>query len=174
MDIEQLSPTEQFHRSLRCMVDLYRFAGRGIEYSLEAFILECGRDFTGARLPPRMRRGERGYCFANAARIARRRPDLLYAEGYGFRIGLDIPVHHAWLVDRTGAVIDPTWDRPEECLYRGIALGFSVLKVARRQTGCASALQAATGLNRVLAAWVRTGQVSTEPRIIAANTGERK
>jgi len=47
-------------------------------------------------------------CYANAYRLAEQHPaELTYAEGYA--LGCVIPTPHAWCVDRTGLVVDPTW-----------------------------------------------------------------
>lgn len=57
-------------------------------------------------------------CFYNAGSLAMYE-GYQYVEGFAMRPSLAIPIHHAW-VERDGKVIDPTWDRPEECLYLGV------------------------------------------------------
>jgi hypothetical protein len=65
--------------------------------------------------------GQKRACFVNAASYAMVRDDVLYAEGYAMEPDIPIPIQHAWLVDRNGAVIDPTWDDTSEHVYLGIA-----------------------------------------------------
>lgn len=59
-------------------------------------------------------------CFANALMVAMSEPDLRYVEGFATSI---IPVEHAWVVDKHGAVYDPTWvmlDTPWTPDYFGV------------------------------------------------------
>lgn len=66
-------------------------------------------------------------CFKNAAERALWEP-FDYVEGYAMRDSLCIPIHHAWLLNPDGEVIDVTWDRPEECQYLGIKIGHRKLR----------------------------------------------
>ncbi len=70
--------------------------------------------------PAWLRIGQPRDCFNNATRYAVVRDDVHYAEGYALEPGLPIPVHHAWLVDRDGFVIDPTWANTAGHVYFGI------------------------------------------------------
>ncbi len=45
-------------------------------------------------------------CFKNAVRVAMVDKSLRYCEGLATAI---IPTEHAWLLDKDGVVIDPTW-----------------------------------------------------------------
>lgn len=85
---------------------------------LERFILRQGRDFTPAPLPPEYPQDPKRECFRNASIIAVADPSLLYCEGVAMS-AFGFPTHHAWCV-KDGVVIDSTWDRPEDCLYRGV------------------------------------------------------
>lgn len=72
-----------------------------------AFVLEYGRDFethpgTYTTLP----RGEPQACFANCGSIVFWNEEYTYVEGYVLCFG--IPIEHAWLIDATGLVYDPT------------------------------------------------------------------
>jgi hypothetical protein len=76
--------------------------------SLAAFILEHGRAFetdakacAGRRMPMKQ-------CFANATKVALRRPDMVYVEGYVRARAWGIAFHHAWLMRPDGKVFDPT------------------------------------------------------------------
>lgn len=46
--------------------------------------------------------------------------DWLYCEGFAYGRGGVIPVHHAWLIDDAGMVVDPTWETQGD-EYFGVA-----------------------------------------------------
>lgn len=50
--------------------------------TIEELLLTHGRAWTAAPLPPEIQWGPIKQCFRNALTLARRRPDLTYAEGY--------------------------------------------------------------------------------------------
>lgn len=107
-------PTEgDCERFLRMLAELPHFLSR--------YKLTLGRAWAAAHLPADQKRGLQGQCFANAGALALSEPDLTYVEGYGCPSGL-IPVEHAWCVDRSGRVIDPTWKAPETASYFGVPL----------------------------------------------------
>ena len=76
------------------------------EHELILFMLENGRDYT---IDPDSFAGPRGTpraCFMNAAMLAFENPALTYVEG---KISCClIPIDHAWCVDQSGIVVDPT------------------------------------------------------------------
>lgn len=80
------------------------------------FVARNGQDFTAG--PYLGRRGKPRHCFENALNLAWGTTGYRYVEGIAHKV---IPVHHAWCVDAAGNVIDPTWERPEDSLYCGIA-----------------------------------------------------
>lgn len=85
-------------------------------------LIKYGREFRPlGPNPPWLRVGARQNCFNNSLAYAVVRSDVSYAEGYAIEPDLVIPVHHAWLVDSTGRVIDPTWSDTTDHLYFGIA-----------------------------------------------------
>lgn len=65
--------------------------------------------------------GPKRACFSNSISYAVTREDVFYAEGYAMEPEIPVPIQHAWLVDRAGAVIDTTWDNTKEHVYFGIA-----------------------------------------------------
>jgi len=76
--------------------------------SIEAFVLKNGRYFKPAPLPKGIPHGDVNNCFKNAFVLAvKNKTRYLYCEGFASS-GL-IPLIHAWVVDRKGRVIDPTW-----------------------------------------------------------------
>ena len=50
-----------------------------------------------------------GECFRNASELALANPELTYVEGFGCTAQVGMALHHAWVVDPQGKVIDPTW-----------------------------------------------------------------
>jgi hypothetical protein len=102
----------------------------------EDFILTHGRPWATAPKPAAIRWGPRKACFGNAYRLAVRHPEFVYVEGYAIA---HIAVHHAWVVDRAGVVIDNTWrpDRvlsPRDFAYYGVPFKTDyVVDMAARQ-----------------------------------------
>lgn len=60
-----------------------------------------------------LQRGEPKQCFYNAS-IRAMRHGLRYVEGYATSI---IPVHHAWVLDASGKVLEVTWDKPGSAYF---------------------------------------------------------
>lgn len=96
---------------------------RGWRYAtVESFILEHGR-FWGPRvepLPSGVHRGPNGECFKTAWEMTLKDPVLTYVEGWAAGY---LPVHHAWVVDAEGRVLEVTW--PADA-YREMAAYFGV------------------------------------------------
>lgn len=104
------------------------FAGdtrRSLEYadtSPYRLVLEYGvggevRDW------PDHKRGPSKECFANAGRLALSHPEYTYVEGWAFSF---IPVHHAWVLDERGRIIETTWPTPGDD-YLGIRVRYETL-----------------------------------------------
>jgi len=76
--------------------------------SAAGWLLRHGRNWTVPRGqgvdPP----GNPRECYRNAARLALAESQLVYCEGYAVA---HFPVEHAWCVDISGQVIEPTWPR---------------------------------------------------------------
>ena len=71
-------------------------------------------------------RANPGECFKNAFDLASDDPKLIYCEG--FVLGPRVAVHHAWVTDGTGRVIDNTLTEPATA-YAGVPFGTSFLNV---------------------------------------------
>ncbi len=71
-------------------------------------------------------------CYYNCQTLAFKHHDLIYVEGYAMPNGkasanahdLNLPLSHAWLMDRDGQAIDPTWETPGAA-YFGVPLATS-------------------------------------------------
>lgn len=87
-------------------------------YSIEDFVLQQGRIFEATERPSNMQKKEDRQCFMNCFQILLSSKKYEYAEG--FAMGL-IPTLHAWLVDKDGKAVDPTWAKPG-CAYYGVVL----------------------------------------------------
>lgn len=92
----------------------------------ERFVLKYGYAFVGTgELPVGLERGYMGQCFANAGTLATYQPELYaYTEGYAISHG--IPWLHAWVTDRLGRVVDPTWSDSTE--YYGVLVKHSYIQ----------------------------------------------
>ena len=76
-----------------------------------------GRDGIPQPLPKDVEKMREKECFSNALNLALWR-NLTYVEGIG-RSAIGFDCDHAWCEDEAGNVIDPTWEKPEDCLYIG-------------------------------------------------------
>ena len=86
---------------------------------LDRFILRNGREGIAQARPRGMRKMADKQCFRNAAVSVRM--GFHYVEGYAMApYALGMLVHHAWLEEDDGRVIDLTWKRPEDCQYFGV------------------------------------------------------
>jgi hypothetical protein len=91
--------------------------------------LRYGRDYRPAPSTPEwLRFGTMNRCFNNATLYAVGRDDVWYAEGYAVEPELPLPVPHAWLVNSSGQVIDPTWPDTRDHTYFGVAFETSFLR----------------------------------------------
>jgi hypothetical protein len=79
-------------------------------------------------------------CYANAAKglfaALGRGEEIRYAEGYAIsKTGLPLPIQHAWLVDKEGRVLDPTWQDHRDYLYYGIVFDTDFVLDMLEETG---------------------------------------
>jgi len=91
------------------IVDYLRVIADGMPNAHPDFraLLDKGRFWTPQPLPREYELATPKQCFKNAGQLSLVHTELRYCEGYA--LGFVIPVHHAWLVDESGMVIDPTW-----------------------------------------------------------------
>ena len=93
----------------------------------EELVLKFGVQNESAPRPKSFRKGTPKQCFANSAKLAMRKKNLIYVEGYGVMKNLGIPLLHAWVVERgSNKVIDVTTDNFDT--YVGIKFSTSYLK----------------------------------------------
>lgn len=92
------------------MRELGRRENMDMSKTVEATVMRHGRTWTppapDSPLPEGVELGAAKQCYRNAALVALSNPEYTYVEGYAASI---IPIHHAWVVDRDGQVVDPTW-----------------------------------------------------------------
>ncbi len=98
------------------------------------FLLVHGTWYEPRPLPDDIERGPRGECYETITDLLRVRPDLRYVEGWAVDPEGGFVEHHAWTLDSSSHVVDPTFD--------GLAyIGFPRLvprpfyKLLKRDTG---------------------------------------
>src|SRR5262245_18544521 len=95
---------------------------------MERFVVRNGKPFKGRKLPRSYDRDEAKQCFSNAGRLALMENGLRYVEGYVIGDNLPIAIHHAWLIDAKGKVVDTTLKNPERYQYLGVVVGTDALR----------------------------------------------
>lgn len=78
----------------------------GWKVSPPTFILKNGLPFVPNKKTYEGPRGERKMCYMNATKQVLANPDRVYVEGYVTVHG--VPIQHAWTMDKTGQIYDPT------------------------------------------------------------------
>lgn len=108
----------------------------GFKYaSTEQLVLENGQFDTPAPVPPGVPKGQQRLCFMNAFQLATAHPDkYTYVEGYAHPGFMPLPIHHAWVVDNQGKVIDNTWENPGDA-YFGVHMSFKFIMQRADKTG---------------------------------------
>jgi hypothetical protein len=113
-----------------CQINHHLRLRMGAPVSFEGYLLDNARFFSPVLVKPKgVKWGERKECFYNAAYhiyddlIRRRQGEWAYCEGLAVSADLGLPIHHGWLVNRDGAVLDRTWRHAEEgrTAYFGVA-----------------------------------------------------
>ena len=95
------------------------------DWHLYRLLLQYGVLRQSSKLPKDVARGVDGYCFANCqsalAKLERKEPgQYRYAEGFAASAdALNVPIHHAWLVDMQGRIVDCTWGHSPNTAYIG-------------------------------------------------------
>jgi hypothetical protein len=102
---------------------------KGFKYAgMEDMVLKHGQFFEppkkGDKLPKGCQKGEAKDCYRNSMNNMMMNPDdYTYVEGYAtIDIMSGFGISHAWLVDKEGNVIDPTWEPGVGTSYFGIKL----------------------------------------------------
>jgi hypothetical protein len=116
--------------------------------SYEQFVLDNGESYSvlGDPVEP-MNPGE---CFKNCALTALANPNFTYVEGWATSV---IPLHHAWLLDENGTVVDPTWGHRPGTQYFGVEFAdYEVLDTIERSDYGFSMLYPMSGGHPLLAA----------------------
>lgn len=94
------------------------------ERAFHRFILDHGRVWPGQARPKGFKRGPARQCFRNSMSllVSSFETGLTYVEGFAASgdVGFSFPVHHGWLINSDGRVIDLTWKSPETSVYFGI------------------------------------------------------
>lgn len=103
--------------------------------SVAQFLLDHGKSYKVNAKTFEGRRGKAGHCYMNATRQALE-TGRTYVEGYMTFLG--IPIEHAWTMDNSGQVYDPTIKpHPNEKIgsYYGVAFNRAYLFEAMQING---------------------------------------
>jgi|GEM_PF-1663478 len=90
--------------------DLIEVSARVVDWrykSNQRLILDTGKPFE-KRVEPTPFKGEPKSCYQNCFQLLGKK-NLYYCEGFATHNSYPLAFAHAWLVNDTGEVIDPTW-----------------------------------------------------------------
>ena len=89
--------------------------------SFQELILDCGLAMKGKPRSSDIDLGRPKSCYYNCQQLIFTHEELIYVEGYAIAQDVSLPLSHAWLMDRDGHAIDPTWETPGAA-YFGVPL----------------------------------------------------
>jgi len=102
--------------------------------SIHKLVIDHGLDFEPRLRPPGYRKMTDKECFSNSARLVLSDESLTYVEGFALLEFAPIAVHHAWILDADGKMIDPTWHSAGSA-YRGIPFKTEYLELVMQESG---------------------------------------
>lgn len=103
---------------------------------MDRFLLRNGQEFK--RIDHTLPMGIIKECFKNAAEFvinADLDEGYRYCEGYAYRPGLPMLIHHAWVLDNHDRTLDLTWRDNGECLYWGVPFSLDTLIMEMAENG---------------------------------------
>lgn len=126
--------------------------------TIEGFVVEYGDEFLGQHLPEGMKPMAPRMCFKNCFEVAENDSSLTYCEGFIVRSTLPLTIHHAWLIEEDGTVVEPTvTDAIEGLSYFGVQLPFESVADIVDATGSYSVLGKFVGHRVIEDACIRKG-----------------
>ncbi|MEL4895936.1 hypothetical protein [Crocosphaera sp. Alani8] len=108
---------------------LFKNSSRNTKYKYKSFyelVLELGQEMKPVITSEDLM-GQRKNCYGNCQALAFIESELTYCEGFALSNGIDFPISHAWLLDKSGTVIEVTWEEPGRA-YLGIAFSTQFIK----------------------------------------------
>ena len=134
-----MSDTAEGRRDLALLEEIEWMAYSRNHTSPYKYVLLNGRFFTSQRFPAIYgnckRTPKQG--FDNAFKLAKRHPELRYAEGHGLT-WMGLVTLHAWCVDPDLRVVDPT--RRNQGRYYGVTYDLEFVQKVRERTGMDSVI----------------------------------
>ncbi len=114
--------SEGHHGLYQHLEMLSKFAGAQGGESHASFVQKHGQPYFANAKTYEGKRGPMKMCYMNATQEAIHNPDRTYVEGYITVHG--VPIAHAWTVDKTGQIYDPTIN-PDENISGYFGVPFS-------------------------------------------------
>jgi hypothetical protein len=151
MDREALLPSILFEVEQSCAAGRGSRPGYDFQSTIALILAEGAHYFGGKPWLPECgwRKGTKGQCYKNAAKITLRDPArFIYCEGFSLIAYPDSWIEHAWAEDSDGAVVDPML-LTEPVEYFGLRLNCDfICKVlsTEGQYGILGALEPVKGL----------------------------
>lgn len=103
--------------------------------SIEEFVLGEGEPMYLTPGDVALRLGTPKECFRNSTTFVLEHPDHVYAEGYVLSPKVPVAIHHAWVLDPDGHVLDPTLGWRQGAAYYGVGFSLPEVLTQIRATG---------------------------------------
>lgn len=128
-----MTPNRQNLRSLleKIRDSVTDLRSKGYYYAnLYDFVLREGQAFEPRSLPTGIDPMEPGHCINNSFRTAFQN-NFRYVEGFALTVDNNIPLFHAWNLDRDEFVVDTTWN-PHGRAYFGVIFPLTAIRIRNR------------------------------------------
>jgi hypothetical protein len=114
---------------------------------LESWVaMNGGRSFDYSPRPDWQERMKPNHCFSNACDLVMGGDGLTYCEGYVMFGDVPLLVHHAWVIDEHGTLIDPTLPEDDrDPTYYGIEIPIHIVFRAIESEGTYGVLDKKVG-----------------------------
>lgn len=126
--------TQPLNEKDRIVQNYLKFVANIHSQRIENLILQYGKAYKPQELPSNYKRARTKECFKNAWDLVDNNDELTYVEGYALLDFIDLPIQHAWAIDRNGNVIDNTWSKAGTS-YIGIPFNGNFVREVLVETG---------------------------------------
>ena len=119
--------------SKKALVDFVNAVANMQENSIYGVVKRHGKFYNPQPLPKGYKKEHAKECYSNAWHLSES-SGLQYVEGLAMPDFMDIPIEHAWCVDKQSNVYDNTWPKPGRAYY-GVPFDKTFVSTVLAETG---------------------------------------